>query len=357
MNAPMSFQSVMSKALKGLNWQCCLAFIDDIIVFSKSWSDHKIHLQEVFDRLRKANLKLHPAKCKFACTTVPYLGYTISESGLSVNSDKVKAVLEYPVPQTVTEVRSFLGLSNYYSRFIPDYSSLAAPLHALTAKKQKYMWDASCQTAFEKIKQALVDPPILSLPGPRSKPIIYTDASDVAIGFILGQVDKNGIESVIEYGGRALIGAEKNYSITHKEGLALVTAIEKYKPYIADKMFTVYTDHISLKWLQSLKDTTGRLGRWSLLLQPYTFEIVHKKGKSHGNADALSRRQYAYPQKGVSVEVFDSLPVLAPNVNLSDFRDTCDLESSSNGKDSRPLVYEFQYNPVFQSSETHINVV
>jgi hypothetical protein len=254
MNMPMSFQAVMSKTLKGISWNHCLAFIDDIIVFSETWDDHKTHLKQVFDRLEQANLKLHPDKCKFACSEVPYLGYKISDKGLSVNIDEVRAVLEFPIPTCVRDVRSFLGMANYYSRFISKYSTIANPLHELlTLKKDEdFVWQDKHQAAFVSIREALISAPILTLPNPDHKPVVYTDASDTAIGYILGQVDSNGAETVIEYGGRSYRGAEQNYSITHKEGLALVTAVEKYKHYLADKHFLVLTDHISLKWLTRL---------------------------------------------------------------------------------------------------------
>ena len=342
MNAPMSFQAVMSKALKGINWKYCLAFMDDIIVFSENWNEHKKHLNEVFARLRKANLKLHPAKCNLACSEVPYLGYKIGDRGLSVNNDKVKAVLEYPVPTNVSEVRSFLGLAQYYSRFIPNYSSIASVLHALTKTNdvKEFTWNVECQNAFEQLRNSLVSPPILALPKADSKPVIYTDACDKAVGFILGQIDSDGKETVIEYGGRALHDAEKNYSICHKEGLALVIAIEKYKHYIADKHFLVLTDHISLKWLKSIKDANGRLGRWSLLLQPYDFEIKHKSGKKHGNADGLSRRPYKKEcnnEKTVT-DLIEHLPVLATG-NLN------------NDSASEKIVYELDFDGGFLGHE------
>ena len=340
MNMPMSFQAVMSKALKGISWKHCLAFIDDIIIFSETWEEHKTHLRQVFDRLKQANLKLHPDKCRFACSEVPYLGYKISDKGLSVNIDKVKAVLEFPVPTCVTNVRSFLGMANYYSRFIPKYSNLANPLHELlTLKKdQDFVWQEKHQAAFVGIRDALISAPILTLPNPENKPVVYTDASDIAIGYILGQIDPQGSETVIEYGGRAYRGAEQNYSITHKEGLALVTAVDKYKHYLADKHFLVLTDHISLKWLKSIKDTKGRLGRWSLLLQPYDFDIKHKSGKTNTNADCLSRRHYEQTEPQTVLDIADNLPVLALNLDESGCSET-------NTQSRAPLKcsYEIEY--------------
>ena len=267
------------------------------------------HLQVVFDRLRSANLKLKPQKCHFAAKEVTYLGHIISKHGIKADPAKTSAVTTFPVPKDPSEVRSFLGLCNYYRRFVKGYANMAAPLNRLLQKDVPFVWAAVCDQAFLQLKQALTSPPILSYPNFDREFILATDASGSAISYILSQTNENGKEVVIQYGGRALTKAEQKWSITEREGLAVVQGIQFYRVYLANRRFRVHTDHVSLKWLKSIHNATGRLGRWSILLQGYDFEIVHKSGSSHGNAVALSRRQYDSKVFHVSTPHSDSTPV------------------------------------------------
>ena len=295
MNSPACFNMVMSEVLRGINWKCAIIYVDDIIVFSNSFDDHLHNLSLVFDRLRRSGLKLKPEKCKFAVKSVKYLGHVFSKDGIQVDTDKIKVVETYPVPKTQKDVRSFLGLCNYYKKFISGYSKICAPLNNMLKKdeKSKLNWDNKCQDAFDQLKTALTTSPILTYPDFDKDFILYTDASETAIGYILGQKDDQGKEKVICYGGRSLKPNEKNWPISEKEGLALVEGIKYFHIYLANKKFTVLTDHIALKWLQDISQKNGRLYRWSLMLQGYNFDIIHKPGKKHGNADALSKRAYS----------------------------------------------------------------
>ncbi|KAK3100349.1 hypothetical protein FSP39_018534 [Pinctada imbricata] len=293
MNAPMTYQMLMTKVLKDLNWRIALIYIDDVLVYSKSVAEHFGHLELVFQKLREANLTLQPSKCHFAATTVKYLGHVISNKGIKVDSDKTAAVATYPVPKSIKHVRSFLGMCNYYRKFIKNYSKIAAPLSRLLCKDSKFRWTDECTTAFNTLKAALTSAPILAYPDFSRPFVLSTDASEEAIGYILGQVDPNtNLEHVIAYGGRSLHAAEKRWHINEKEGLALIDAIKTFKPYLSNAKFTVYTDNITVRWLNNNKDASGRLGRWSLFLQSYNFDIVHRAG-SKNNADALSRRPYS----------------------------------------------------------------
>ncbi|MES9903532.1 MAG: reverse transcriptase domain-containing protein, partial [Sedimenticola sp.] len=292
MNAPMSFQMVMSKVLQGLNWKCALVYIDDILLFSANFTEHLDLLGNVFDRLRQANLKLHPLKCQFATRKVEYLGHILSRDGVEVNPSKIQVVKEYPAPKTAKQVRQFLGLTNYYRRFVKDYSKITSPLNKLLRKDIKFDWSPECETSFNILKDRLISPPILGFPDMQKEFILSTDASGTAIGYVLGQVAEDGTERVISYGGRSLRGTEFNWSVSERECLALVEAVKTYHPYLAHNHFTVYTDNIALQWLKKIKDETGRLARWSLKLQGYNFTIIHKAGVTNQNADALSRRPY-----------------------------------------------------------------
>lgn len=296
-NAPMSFQLLMSVVLRGLNWKFVLCYIDDILVFSPDFETHIKHLGEVFQRLRDAKLTLKPSKCKFCVDKIMFLGHIISEKGVQVDPSKTDKVQNFPVPKTQKELRSFLGLCNYYRRFVLNYAKICVPLNKLLKKDVKRTfqgkdWTNDCQTAFETLKKALVSPPILKFPDMNKEFILTTDASGSAIGYILGQLDETGKECVIAYGGRALRPEEMKWSVTDLECLAVICGVEAYKPYLTSGKITVYTDHSSLNYLMNKKEPTGRLYRWALKLQSYNLEIKHRKGLLNQNADALSRLDY-----------------------------------------------------------------
>ena len=290
-NSPSTFQRLMEHILRGLNWKTCLIYIDDIIVFSTSFRDHLQHLEEVFRRLRQANVKLKPSKCSFARSQVEYLGHLVSKHGVRPNPAKITAVTEFPVPTNVKGVRSFLGLANYYRRFVKDFARIASPLNQLLRKDVRFQWDTACQTAFDTLKEALVSAPILAFPDFSIPFDLYVDASLDGIGMTLGQI-QDGREVAIAYAGRDLNSAERNYSATEREALAVVAGIKKFQSYLHGRRFTVHTDHNALKWLMQIKDPTGKLARWSLLLQQFDFTIQHRPGRTNGNADALSRCPY-----------------------------------------------------------------
>lgn len=291
MNAPISFQTVMTHVLRGLNFKSCLVYVDDILVFSQTFEEHLIHLEQVFSRLRDANLKLNPEKCDFGRDEIKYLGFILSAEGVVVDKERMKVVKEYPIPKTERDIRSFLRMANYYRKFIPNYSKLASPLSSLLKKDVKFEWSELCQQSFDCIKQALTSTPVLAYPNTEKPFILTCDASDYAIGYTLSQLDDRNKEHVIAYGGKSLTTEERKWSTTDKECYAVLKGIEHYHTYLANTKFTVVTDHKSLVWLMTAKHN-GRLERWSLRLQEYNFEVVHRPGKSNVVADALSRRTY-----------------------------------------------------------------
>lgn len=297
-NAPMSFQMLMSIVLKGLNWKFVLCYIDDILVFSPDFETHLQHLDQVFQRLREAKLTLKPSKCSFAVDKVVFLGHILSETGVEVDPEKTEKVRNFPIPKSQKELRSFLGLCNFYRRFVKDYSKICIPLNSLLKKdvrKQfsKTDWSDDCQKAFERLKQALVSTPILRFPDMNKPFVLSTDASGSAIGYILGQKDENGLEYVVSYGGRALRVDEKKWTTCDLECLAVVEGIESFKHYLTLQQFDLYTDHAALTALRNKTEPKGRLGRWCIKLQSYNFNIHHRKGVLNKNADALSRLDYS----------------------------------------------------------------
>ena len=248
-NAPATFQRLMNAVLAGLQWTSCLVYIDDIIVVGSNFDQHLSNLQKVFERLKHAGLKLQPQKCHFFSKKSSILGHIISQNGISPDPEKTSKVLHWPVPTSAVEVQQFLGLANYYRRFIRDFAAKAKPLHRLTEKRLPFKWTAECQKSFDDLKRCLTSAPTLTMPS-WSKPfIIDTDASDTGIGAVLSQVDENGFEHVVYYASRILTKAERNYCVTHKELLAVVAFLQHFRQYLLGRSFTVHTDHGALAWL------------------------------------------------------------------------------------------------------------
>ena len=292
-NLPSFFQLLMARVFQNLHFKNVLVYLDDILIYSKSFDLHLVHLQEVFNRLKDANLKLNPEKCAFGLDKILYLGHVLGPEGVSVDNSKIEVIQSYPRPTCPKEIRSFLGLASYYRRFITNFSIIASPLHRLLKKDLEFVWDDYCEQAFTQLKEALATAPVLIYPDMQRPFVINCDASSQAIGFVLAQEDGSGRERPIAYGGRSLTSSERAYSVSELEMLSMVSAIKQFHCYLANTRFTVYTDHLSLKYLQSLKNSnSGRLLRWSLLLQQYDFTIEYKQGKINSNADALSRRHY-----------------------------------------------------------------
>ena len=290
-NAPALFQRLMNTVFGDVQYKFLLIYLDDLVIYSSTFEEHLHHLEEVFKRLRAAGLTLKPSKCVFARSQVHFLGHVISQEGIRPNPEKVSAIEKYPVPKTVKDVRAFLGICNYYRRFVRDFAKKASPLVRLTRKDVKFDWNSQCQTAFETLKSALASDLVLAFPDFSKEFILQTDASLEGIGMVLSQVT-DGKERPLAFAGRDLTPAERNYSATERECLAVVEGIKKFEPYLHSNPFTVITDHAALKWLMNIKDPKSRLAKWALTLQAYDMKIVHRAGTANGNADALSRIKY-----------------------------------------------------------------
>jgi hypothetical protein len=287
-NAPATFERLMERVLVSLQWQICLVYIDDIIVFSKSITEHIDRLEIIFHRLAEANLKLKCSKCHLLRERVTYLGHVVSASGVSTDPEKIKAVLNWPEPTTSADVKSFMGLCSYYKRFIPDFSAIARPLIRLTEKNVQFQWSNDERGAWELLKGKLTTAPILAYPDPKLPFILDTDASEYGIGAVLSQI-QGGVERVISYGSRSLSKQERRYCVTRKEMLACVFFVKHFHHYLAGRHFTLRTDHSALKWLKSFHSPEEQVARWIQVIDSYDFTIEHRPGRLHGNADALSR--------------------------------------------------------------------
>ena len=287
-NAPATFQRVMEIALAGLQWNSALIYLDDVIVFGNTFSEHTSRLRLVVDRIAKAGLKLKPEKCQLFQKEVVFLGHIIGADGVLPNPENVAKLVRLPEPRTQTEVRALLGMGSYYRRFIRDYSEKMQPLIQLTKKHQKFDWTPACQEAFEQLKRALTGPEIMAYPKDEGEFILDTDASGTAIGAVLSQI-QDGRERVIAYGSKILGKAERNYCVTDRELLAVKYFVEYYKHYLLGRTFRVRSDHQALKWLFSLREPKNRIARWIEILSAYHFMVEYRPGKKHGNADAMSR--------------------------------------------------------------------
>ena len=290
MNSPAEFERLMEKVFAGLTYVTLLLYLDDIIVYGKTFEIHLQNLEEVFKRLAEANLKLNPEKCALFQPQVSFLGHLVSEAGIAVDPEKIKAVQDWPVPRNVTEVRSFIGLCSYMRRFISGFSSICKPLHLLTQKDHKYEWNEECQEAFDTLKTALTTAPVLGFPQEsQGEFILDADCSNNALGSVLSQI-QDGEERVISYYSKCLTKPERRYCTTRKELLAVVSSIKHFHHYLYGRHFKVRSDHGSLRWLMNFRNCEGQLARFLETLATYDFTIEFRAGIRHNNADSLSRR-------------------------------------------------------------------
>lgn len=287
-SAPATFSRLMRKLLKGM--EDLDNFLDDILIFSKTWLDHLQVLRQLLLRLRDANLTARPSKCCIGFPKLECLGHMVSEGILEPHPDKIKAIEDAPRPTTKRQVKSFLGLIGFYRRFVPNFSHVAAALTDATKKGQpnKVKWGDAQENAFRALKKALVSNPILKLPDFSASFILQTDASESGLGAVLLQ-GENELKMPVTYASRKLKGSEKAYSVIEKECLAIVWAIQKFARYLYGKEFILESDHQPLVHLNRKALANSRLMRWALALQPFRFKIMAIRGKDNVGADYLSR--------------------------------------------------------------------
>lgn len=291
-NAPATQQRLVD-ALFGPEFELkVFAYLDDIVIVSNSFHEHVSLLNKVLDKLKTANLTINLEKSNFFRNKLCYLGYVVDSNGLRTDPAKVESILNYPTPTTKKELKRFLGTASWYRRFINNFSTIAGPLNKLTSTKKNsppFTWSSEADAAFRELKHRLINAPILTCPNFNLPFEVHTDASNYGVGAMLSQ-NINGQEHPIAYMSRSLTEPEKNYSVTEREALAVLTALEHWRCYLENgQTFTVYTDHAALKWFLSLSNPTGRLARWGIRLSSFNFNVKHRRGKDNVIPDCLSR--------------------------------------------------------------------
>ena len=292
-NAPATMQRMVNEQLHDYLDVFVVAYLDDILIFSKSQAEHETHVRRVLKRLRKAGILLKPEKCEFHKEELEFLGFIVGVHGVRMNPKKVEAVLDWPTPRTVKEIQSFLGFANFYRRFIEGYSRISAPLTELTRKERQFDWTPRAQEAFEELKERFTQAPVLAVFDPEQEITMETDASDFAIGACLSQKQKDGTLRPVAYYSRKMTPAELNYDVHDKELLAIVIAFEQWRVYLEGSKYpvAVQTDHKNLTTFTTTKILNRRQVRWAEALASYNFTITYRKGSENARADALSRRQ------------------------------------------------------------------
>jgi RNase H-like domain found in reverse transcriptase/Reverse transcriptase (RNA-dependent DNA polymerase) len=288
-NAPATFNRLMRRVLASNN--DTVAYLDDICLFSKNWDEHITGLQALFTALKNNGLTARPSKVEIGMTEIQFLGHMISYQTVKPVGETLKHILDIKIPKSLKEVRSLIGLCNYYRKFIPNFASLVHPITELTRKKGRYKgieWTKECDDTLHSIKTLFAEQPILRLPDLGRPFLLATDASAFGIGACLMQEVDTHLHPVV-YVSRKLSESEKNYATIEKECLAIVWAVTKLSKYLSGTRFTLLTDKSTLVALENKKLHNARLTRWALILQDYRFDIVHIPGAQNVIADALSR--------------------------------------------------------------------
>ena len=286
----------------GLSYEVALVYLDDIIIFGKSFEEHLNCLDLVLGRLKDAGLKIKGSKCRILQKKIHFLGHIVSNQGVEVDPEKVAAVSKIKTPRTIKELRAILGRVGFYRRFIKNFGKIAEPLYKLLNKKERFSWSKECESAVEQLKQALQKAPILGYPNDTGPYTFTTDASLFGIGPIISQRQQCG-ERGIAYASKTLSKSQRNYSTTKQELFAIVYLTQHFKNYLLGQKFLIFTDRRSPTWLYSFTEPDGLLARWTEKLGHFNFEIKREVGKKIPHADCLS----SVPQTEEQVKNYDQV--------------------------------------------------
>ena len=374
-NAPAYFQDFINHTLHDILDNYCSAYLDDIIIYSKNKRDHDQHVREVLSRLQAAGLQIDIDKCEFSVSETKYLGLIISDGGIRMDPEKVKAIIDWASPNSclrnkLKELQRFLGFANFYRRFIKGYSTIARPLTALTSKNAIWDWDSNCEQAFQRLKDAFKSEPILTYFDPSRETVIETDASDWASGGILSQRGDDGFLHPVAYFSSKHSAQECNYEIYDKELLAIIKALEEWRPELEGlEHFDIITDHQNLKYFMSTKLLNQRQARWAEFLSRFKFTIKYQPGRQADKPDALSRLPGSKPASMTDASdnrishryqivlptstldptivsspiISDDIPVISDD--FSDFSDVSDICGI-------PDIPDISFSPISLSADT-----
>ena len=310
-NAPAVFQALVNDVLRDMVNRFVFVYLDDILIFSPSLKEHRHHVRQVLQRLLENRLYVKAEKCEFHQSTVSFLGFIVSPGQLLVDPSKVKAVIEWPRPTTRRELQGFLGFSNFYRKFVRNYSTVAAPLTALTSSKMPFSWNPQAEAAFSKLKHCFTTAPVLTVPDPSLQFVVEVDASETGVGAVLSQRSpKDNKLHPCAYFSHRLSPTEQNYTIGDRELLAVVLALEEWRHFLEGGAlpFLVWTDHKNLEYIKSAKRLNSRQARWSLFFSRFNFTLSYRPGSKNVKPDALSR--IYSPEK----ETLPPEPILPPEL-------------------------------------------
>lgn len=338
--APAAFTRMMTIAFAGLSPEQAFIYMDDLIVIGFSEDQHLLNLKRVFETCRKFNLKLNPEKCNFFKHEVYFLGHRCTDRGILPDPRKLFAVETYPKPKNAEETKRFTAFANYYRRFIPNFSGIAAPLNAMTSKRAKFEWTELQDDAFEEIKKRLMHAPVLAYPDFDKRFVVTVDASHKACGAVLSQ-NHDGEDKPIAFISRAFKKGELNKAIIEKELLAIHFAVTVFRPYLYGREFTVMSDHKPLIYLYKLSSPSSKLTRIRLDIEEYTFEVIHIKGKDNVVADALSRIHIDDIKHMYECEIFAITRAMSKRLQGNENSTECVINDQSDDLATRKqMVYE-----------------
>jgi len=289
-NAVGTFQRLMEHIFEKELGKSVMVYIDDLLVYGSTWEDMNTNLENVFILLEQNGLILNKKKCIFFQNEIEFLGHIVGGEGIKTNPKKISSIVDWSIPRCRTELKSFLGLASYYRRFVNNFSKIASPLFALTQDNSEFSFSEKEIEAFKTIKTALSHDVVLSYIDCNSDFILDVDASYDGYGAVLSQM-KDGKEYVVEYFSASVSQSEKSYCATRLELSGLMKALKRFHHYLVGVKCTIRTDHSSLTFLKNFHRVEGQLARWLEQLQMYNLEIIHRPGKTHHNADALSRQK------------------------------------------------------------------